>query len=110
MGKFVKGDIVVTPFPFTDLSSNKKRPALIVADLQGDDAILCQITSKNVNDSYAISLVADDFKSGKLPVDSNIRPNRLFTGETRIIIKRAGRLKKSKLDDVIDKIVEILKT
>ena len=39
MGKFVKGDIVVTPFPFTDLSSNKKRPALIVADLQGDDAL-----------------------------------------------------------------------
>jgi len=34
MGKFVKGDIVVTPFPFSDLSANKKRPALIVAKIE----------------------------------------------------------------------------
>jgi mRNA interferase MazF len=85
----------------------QKRPALIVADLQGNDVILCQITSKKVNDSYGISLVADDFKSGKLPVDSNIRPNRLFTGESKIIIKRAGKLQKAKLDEVISKTVEI---
>ena len=110
MGKFVKGDIVVAPFPFSDLSTNKKRPVLIVATLQGDDVVMCQITSKNVNDPYAISLSDGDFKSGKLPVDSNIRPNRLFTGEAKIIIKRAGKLKKTKLDEVVDKIVEILKT
>ena len=110
MGKFVKGDIVVAPFPFSDLSSSKKRPVLIVATLPGDDVVMCQITSKNVNDNYAVSLDSNDFKSGKLPVDSNIRPNRLFTGETKIIVKRAGKLKKAKLDDVIDKIIEILKT
>jgi len=109
MGKFVKGDIVVTPFPFSDLSANKKRPALIVATLQGDDVVMCQITSKNVNDNYAVSLNSDDFKSGKLPVSSNIRPNRLFTGEAKIMFKRSGKLKKAKLDEVIDKIVEILR-
>ncbi|SLM27938.1 conserved hypothetical protein [Desulfamplus magnetovallimortis] len=110
MGNFVKGDIVVVPFPFSDLSTNKKRPALIVATLQGDDVVMCQITSKNVNDNYSISLSKDDFKSGKLPVNSNIRPNRLFTGDANIIIKQAGKLKKVKLDDVVEKIVEILKT
>ena len=36
MGKFVKGDIVVIPFPFTDLSDAKKRPAFVVADLPGE--------------------------------------------------------------------------
>lgn len=35
MGAFVKGDIVVAPFPFLDLSTNKKHPVLIVATLQG---------------------------------------------------------------------------
>ena len=109
MGKFVKGDIVVTPFPFSDLSANKKRPVLIAATLQGDDVIMCQITSKNVNDNYAVSLDSDDFKSGRLPVDSNIRPNRLFTGDSRIIVKRAGKLKKEKLVEVTDKIVEIVR-
>jgi mRNA interferase MazF len=46
MGKFVKGDVVIIPFPFSDLSGNKKRPAFVVADLSGDDIIVCQITIK----------------------------------------------------------------
>jgi hypothetical protein len=46
MGRFVKGDVVVAPFPFSDLSAAKRRPALVVASLTGDDVILCQITSK----------------------------------------------------------------
>jgi len=50
MEKFVRGDIVVIPFPFSDLSGSKKRPALVLADLQGDDIILCQITSQHTKD------------------------------------------------------------
>jgi hypothetical protein len=45
MGRFVKGDVVVTPFPFSDLSDSKRRPALVAAALKGGDVILCQITS-----------------------------------------------------------------
>ena len=43
MARFVKGDVVVVPFPFSDLSHAKRRPALVIASLKGDDAILCQI-------------------------------------------------------------------
>lgn len=46
MERFVAGDIVVVSFPFTDLSSSRKRPALVLANLEGDDIILCEITSK----------------------------------------------------------------
>ena len=56
MAKFVKGDIVVVPFPFSDLSQSKRRPALVIAALDGDDLILCQITSQTVNDKYALTL------------------------------------------------------
>lgn len=45
MAGFVKGDVVVVPFPFSDLSQSKRRPALVIANLQGNDLILCQITS-----------------------------------------------------------------
>jgi len=41
MGKFVKGDVVIIPFPFSDLSGGKKRPVFVVADLPGDDIIVC---------------------------------------------------------------------
>lgn len=66
MGKFVKGDIVVIPFPFSDLSASKNRPALVLADLSGNDVILCQITSQHKKDTLAITLTPSDLKSGAL--------------------------------------------
>ena len=50
MGKFVKGDIVVLSYPFSDFSGAKRRPTLVIADLDGDDVILCQITSQAKTD------------------------------------------------------------
>ena len=84
MAKFIKGDIVIIPFPFSDLTQNKKRPALIISVLNGDDVILCQITSQNVKDNYAIAIKDRDFKSGELRQASNIRPNRIFTADKHI--------------------------
>lgn len=93
MGSFVKGDVVVAPFPFSDLSTTKRRPALVVATLTGDDIILCQITSQAATDRYAIPLVDDDFANGSLRHPSSIRPNRLFTADAAIVLYRAGVVK-----------------
>jgi mRNA interferase MazF len=109
MAKFIRGDVVVIPFPFSDLSQSKRRPALVVAQLEGDDAILCQITSKTIKDTYAISIDEIDFEAGNLKQSGNIRPNRLFTADSHIVLYRAGRVRKDKLNQVIDKIVEIIK-
>jgi len=46
MARFVVGDVVIVPFPFSDLTQTKRRPALVVAGLSGEDLILCQITSQ----------------------------------------------------------------
>lgn len=108
MEKFVKGDIVVVPFPFSDISQSKKRPALVVATLQGDDVILVQITSQKIKDRYAIPIENDDFEEGSLHLASNIRPNRLFTADSNIILYKVGHLKKGKVDAVIGKIGELL--
>ena len=107
MGRFIKGDVVVIPFPFSDLSENKKRPALVVADLKGYDIIVCLITSQNARDDYAISLSNQDFANGNLQRDSNIRPNRLFTADSDIILYKIGTLKEQKMNEVINKILEI---
>jgi mRNA interferase MazF len=109
MAKFVKGDVVVVPFPFSDLSQSKRRPALVISILEGDDAILCQITSRNISDNYAVPVNDVDFRSGGLKQSSNIRPNRLFTADTNIILYQAGSIKKDKLNQVINKVIEIIK-
>jgi mRNA interferase MazF len=108
LAEFVKGEIVVVPFPFSDLTQSKRRPALVVAVLSGDDLVLCQITSRLISDQYTIALEAADFSSGSLRQSSNIRPNRLFTADRQIILSQVGQLKPEKLNEVIAKIIEIL--
>jgi mRNA interferase MazF len=76
--------------------------------LEGNDVILCQITSQNIKDHYAISVGDDDFESGGLKQASNIRPNRLFTADAQIILYGIGIIKKDKLDQVVNKVIEIL--
>lgn len=107
MAAFVKGDVVVVPFPFSDLSQAKRRPALVVAKLRGEDLILCQITSQAITDSYAVEVTNADFTTGGLNRSSNIRPNRLFTADRGIILYKAGQLKADKLKEVINKIIDI---
>ncbi len=110
MARFVKGDIVVVPFPFSDLTQAKRRPALVLAEIEGDDRILCQITSQHVRDKYAIELDDSDFQVGSLRQKSNIRPSRIFTSDIRIILYRVGQLKPDKVANVIEKVVDILRS
>lgn len=108
MGRFVKGDVVVAPFPFSDLSGAKRRPMLVVAELAGDDIIVCQITSKARSDGYSIVITDTDFAGGKLHQESHARPSRVFTADSNIILYRAGTLLPAKLQEVVDKIIQIL--
>lgn len=109
MAKFIKGDVVVVPFPFSDLTQAKRRPALVVATLEGEDLILCQITSQAIKDNYAISLGDKDFETEGLRQPSNIRPNRIFTADSHIVLYKVGNLKVEKLNEVIEKVVEIIR-
>ena len=108
MGRFVKGQIVVLPFPYSDLSGSKHRPALVIAPLSGDDLILCQITTVARTDGYTVELTNGDFVTGSLPHISSIRPNRLFTADSNLIIRSVGILSQKKIQQVIDKIIQII--
>ena len=66
MGAFAVGTIVLVPFPFSDLSASKLRPAVILADAGRSDWICAQITSNPYSDSRAVSLAEADFSSGSL--------------------------------------------
>lgn len=101
MGKPVAGEVVVLPFPQTNLLPGKVRPALVLVDLPGDDLILCQITSQARHDRYSIPVVSSDFAQGGLPVASYVRGQRLFTVESSVVLRTAGRLRPDKLQAVL---------
>lgn len=108
MAAFVKGDIGVILFPFSDLSASKRRPALVLADLPGNDIVLCQITSKNTKDGFAVALDNSDLVDGTLSVASNIRPNRLFTADKKLIAYTLGRISQNKYKQVVQSIVDMI--
>jgi mRNA interferase MazF len=107
VGKPVVGDVVVLPFPQTNLQSGKRRPALVVADLPGDDLILYQITSQSRMDGFSVPLKAADFERGHLVVDSYARPNRLFTVEQSVIVYAAAKINEAKLNEVKAKLRQL---
>jgi mRNA interferase MazF len=110
MGEFVKGDVIVIPFPFSDLSAIKRRPALVIANPKGNDIISCQITSQFHNDKYSIILENKNFETGTLNQISYIRPNKLITIDNSIVLYKVGELKKEIFNNVINKIIEIIKS
>jgi mRNA interferase MazF len=109
MEGLIKGDVVVTPFPFSDFSQLKIRPALVLAILPGNDR--AKITSQSIKNDSAISLKNSDFLgTGNLTKESNIRPEKIHTIERGIIRYKVGTIKPEKLQEVIDKITEIFQT
>ena len=105
-----KGDVVVFPFPFSDLSGAKPRPALVLCPLAGDDVVMCQITARQIPDGYSVPLKTSDFVSGRLRQDSAIRVNHLFTADSNTFTYCAGAISPSKTTEVIEKIVAMLRS
>ena len=107
MERFVKGEVVVFPFPYTNLSETKKRPALIVAKLKGENVILAQITTVKRKDGDLVSLSKKDFASGFLKQDSFIMPSIITTAESSSILYKIGKIKQEKIKEVEKKLCEI---
>lgn len=108
MEGFVKGDIVVVNFPFSDLSSSKRRPALVLAYAENGDYLFCQITSKNIKNSWALQLPQEEIIEGELFKSSNIRPNMLFIADQSIILYKAGQITFSMRKKVVESVVALI--
>lgn len=91
MGAFAVGQVVLLPFPFSDLSRNKLRPALLLANAQRADWVACQITSNPYGDPGAIMLGSDSFIQGGLARVSFVRPRKLFTAHESLFVSRPAR-------------------
>lgn len=104
-----QGDIVLVPFPFSDLSSIKTRPALVVSNkrLKGRDVILCAITSQT-GSPHEVRLSNKDLSKGELPIESFIRFNKVVSLDKRIIRKIVSRVSRDKLLEVVAKLETIL--
>ncbi len=108
MGTLGPASIVVMPFPFSDLSGTKLRPAVVFADAGRGDWLLCQITSNPFGDPDAIRITNADLESGSLSAVSFARPLKLFTAEESLIVKRVAILKEETFREVVNATIQAL--
>ena len=108
MGTFAAGQVVVLPFPFSDLTQSKYRPALLIANASRGDWVACQITSNPYADTRAVRVAEQDFTSGGLRRESFARPGKLFTANEALFASVAGQLRADRLTDVRRAVVEIV--
>ena len=108
MGSLRAGAVVLVRFPFSDLSSSKLRPALVVAFAGGSDWVLSQITSRPYGDPLALPLPASCFAEGGLPLQSYARPSKLFTADESIIVRQVAQLSEQAHQEIVGAIVRLL--
>ncbi len=99
---YKQGEIVLVPFPYSDLSGSKKRPVLVVSNnvynTAFPDIVVAVITSKTTKpDAYSLALESEDLDVGQLPELSMIRAHKLFTIAQSRILKRFSSLGETKL-------------
>ena len=109
MGRPGPGVVVLVRFPFSDLSSSKLRPALVLAAAGGTDWVLCQITSNPYGDPRAQPLEAASFVEGGLPRQSYARPGKLFTANESIFVRHVGLLDVAVHRRIIDAVIALLR-
>src|SRR4051812_49944967 len=87
-----RGELLLVPFPFTDLSASKRRPvlALTASDSYGD-FIALPVTSRPQTE-HGLPLAATDLLTGSLPAPSWVRTDRIVTLNTSLVIKAVGRV------------------
>ena len=104
------GAVVLVPFPFSDLSQAKDRPALVLVEAGRGDWILSQITSVSYGDSRAIELLESDFADGSLRMTSYVRPGKLFTAHSSLMIRRIGQLHNHAFQPIAEAIIRLIQS
>ena len=110
---FKRGEIALIPVPFTDLSSSKRRPVLIISNDEyntaSDDLICLAITSQIRGLNSEIIITNDNMDSGQIPKDSCVRADKIYTLNQNIVVKRYGILENSKMDEVISTLTKLIR-
>lgn len=109
---FKQGEIVVIPFPFTDLSAVKQRPVLIISSTgyneSTEDVIICGITSNLKDAGYSVVIDNGSLSTGQIPVISRIKVDKIFTLKQSLAKKKVARIKPEVMDAVKAEILKLL--
>lgn len=97
-------DLVLLPYPFSNLESEKLRPALVISNnlinKNSDDCILLPLTSVIKKELYSIIIDSKDLEEGRLLKTSRIKTDRVFSIEKRLIKMKMGKINQNTFERV----------
>jgi mRNA interferase MazF len=111
---FDRGDVVLVPFPFTDLTTQKQRPGLVMSSKSFNDssadaillAITSQVPAELLDTDYRLSV--DEQQKGGLPKPSVVKAAKVVTLSQALIRKPLGRLPAGTVDQIVRKLVSVI--
>lgn len=109
---FEQGDVVLLPFPFSDLTSAKQRPVLVLSKAAynkgSQDFLVCAITSNLTNAAHSVYVEDADMAEGKLPKPSRVKVDKVFTASQTLARKKVGRVSAEVIAQVRRELLAIL--
>ncbi len=109
---FEPGEVLLVPFPFTDLSRKKRRPVLVLSEAghhrASRDFVCCGVTSKPSNRGNSVLLDQSGMVEGGLPLKSRIKYDKVFTLEKTLVVKPFGKVSQEKLMEARKGLAEVL--
>ena len=99
-----QGDIVLIPVPFTDLSSQKRRPVVVISNdvynRKTADIVVVAMTSNPAPVDYGFMIASADLEEGTLNRPAKIRVDKIYTLAQSIVVKTFGRVNSATLDRI----------
>lgn len=99
-----QGDILLVPIPFTDLSSQKRRPVIVISNnsynKKTTDLVVVAMTSNPAEADYSFAITSDDLDKGMLNHPGKVRVDKIYTISTSIVVKTFGRVSENVLEKI----------
>ena len=106
-------DLLLVPFPFSDQLGKKVRPVIVVSNNKfnehSEDILVIGVTSNITKDIYSLLLTNNDLDEGNLLVVCNIKVENILKVDKELVIKKIGKIKQEKLDQIIGILIKILR-
>jgi mRNA interferase MazF len=108
----LQGEIILLPIPFTDLSSNKRRPVIVVSNdayhRSTTDMVVIAMTSNPAAVEYGFVIESADLERGRLNHPGTVRADKIYTLSQSLIVARFGRVRRDVLAQIGEQIRELV--
>lgn len=103
-----QGDILLIPIPFTDLSSQKRRPVIVISNnsynRKTTDILVVAMTSNPLEADYSFTITSADLEKGTLNHPGKVRVDKIYTLSQTIVVKTFGQVNKTTLEQIRHKL------